>query len=163
MKFQSFNNGTAMQSHRPCWTGTKWKVSTFLDESSLWTKPGLAHTKILKRQSNEWKHPGSPGAKKVRHTKCAAKVMFIVAYDIDIDRVILHHSVPPRQTVNAAYYCTFVQHHLRPTLRRKRRHRWYRIPSFFMTMQVDTPLLLSRTSCAAGNGRFWNIHHTHPI
>ena len=38
------NNGTAMQSHRPCWTGTKWKVTTFLDESSLWMKHVLAHT-----------------------------------------------------------------------------------------------------------------------
>ena len=41
---------------------------------------------------------------------------------------------------------------------------WYRTPSFLMTMQGVTPLLLlSRTSCAAGNGRFWNIHRTHPI
>ena len=39
---------------------------------------------------------------------------------------------------------------------------WYRTPSFLMTMQGVTPLL-SRTSCAAGNGRFWNIHRTHPI
>ena len=28
-------------------------------------------------------------------------------------------------------------------------------------MQGLTPLL-SQTSCAAGNGRFWNIHRTHP-
>ena len=35
---------------------------------------------------------------------------------------------------------------------------WYRTASFFMTMQGVTPLLLSRTSCAASNGRFWNIH-----
>ena len=48
------------------------------------------------------------------------KVMFIVAYGID--GVILHHAVPPRQTINAVYYCTFLQHHLHPTLRRKRRH-----------------------------------------
>ena len=34
-------------------------------------------------QSNEWKHPGSPHPKKVRTTQCAAKVMFIVVYDID--------------------------------------------------------------------------------
>ena len=33
---------------------------------------------------------------------------------------------------------------------------WYR-------MQGVTPLLLSRTSCTPGNGRFWNIHRTHPI
>ncbi|KAJ4438703.1 hypothetical protein ANN_14650 [Periplaneta americana] len=88
-----------------------WKVTTFLDESSLWTK---------QRQSNEWKHPGSPRPKKVRPTQSAVKVMFIVAYDID--GVILHHAVPPRQTVNTDYYYRFLQHHLRPALRRKRRH-----------------------------------------
>ncbi|KAJ4437127.1 hypothetical protein ANN_17262 [Periplaneta americana] len=122
MKFQRFNNGTAMQSHRPCWTGTKGKMTTFLDESSLWTKPGLAHTNQpnLKRQSNEWKHPGSSRPKKVRPTQSAVKVMFIVAYDTD--GVILHHAVPPRQTANADCYCRFLQHHLRPVLRRKRRY-----------------------------------------
>ena len=44
LKFRRCNNGTAMQLHRPCWTGTKGKVTTSLDESLLWTKPGLAHT-----------------------------------------------------------------------------------------------------------------------
>ena len=39
---------------------------------------------------------------------------------------------------------------------------WYRTPPFFMTMQGVTPLL-SRISCTAGNGRFWNIHRTYPI
>ena len=39
---------------------------------------------------------------------------------------------------------------------------WYRTPSFFMTMQGVIPLL-SRISCAAGNGRFLNIHRTHPM
>ena len=39
---------------------------------------------------------------------------------------------------------------------------WYRIPSFFMTMQGLTPQLLSQTSCTTGNGRFWNIHCTYP-
>ncbi|KAJ4450034.1 hypothetical protein ANN_01441 [Periplaneta americana] len=111
-----------VRSHRPCWTGTKGKMTTFLDESLLWTKPGLAHINQpnLKRQSNEWKHPGSSRPKKVRPTQSAVKVMFIVEYDID--GVILHHAVPPRQTANADYYCRFLQHHLRPALRRKRRH-----------------------------------------
>ena len=27
-----------------CWTGTKGSVKTFLDESSLWTKPEFAYT-----------------------------------------------------------------------------------------------------------------------
>ena len=36
--------------------------------------------------------------KKVHPTQCAVKVVFIVAYDID--GVILHHALPPRQMVN---------------------------------------------------------------
>ena len=40
---------------------------------------------------------------------------------------------------------------------------WHRISSFFITMQGATPLLLSRTSCAAGNARFWNTHRTNPM
>jgi len=74
----------------------------------------------LKWQSNEWKHPGSPRPKKVRPTQSNVKAMFIVAYDTD--GVILHHTVPQRQTVNAAYYCNFLRNHLRSALRRKRQH-----------------------------------------
>ena len=50
-------------SYRKLWTGTKGKVMIFLDET-------LAHSyePNLKRQSNEWKHPGSPHPKKVCHT-----------------------------------------------------------------------------------------------
>ena len=38
----------------------------------------------------------------------------------------------------------------------------YRTPSFLMRMHGVTPLL-AQNSSAAGNGRFWNIHRTHPI
>ena len=48
------------------------------------------------------------------------KVMVILVYDCD--GVILTHYVPLRQTVNAQYYCSFLEHHLRPALRKKRRH-----------------------------------------
>ncbi|KAJ4429951.1 hypothetical protein ANN_22155 [Periplaneta americana] len=68
-----------------------------MDET--WTR---SYEPNLKRQSNEWKHPGSPRPKKVRPTQSAVKEMFIVAYDID--GVILHHAVPPRQTENADYW-----------------------------------------------------------
>ena len=129
MKFSRYNNGTAMQSHVPCWTETRGKMITFLDESSLLTKPGLPiYETNLKRQSNEWKLPGFPRPKKVHSTKCAVNVMFIVAYDAD--GVILYHVLPPRQTVNAAYYCTFLQHHLRPRSGENDDTWWYRIPSF---------------------------------
>jgi len=84
-----------------------------LDET--WARSYEPH---LKRQSNEWKHPCSPRPKKMRPTQSNVKAMFIVAYDID--GMILHHTVPQRQTVNAAYYNSFLRNHLRPALRRKR-------------------------------------------
>ena len=34
INFPIYNNGTAMQSHRPSWAVTKGKVTTFLDELS---------------------------------------------------------------------------------------------------------------------------------
>ena len=91
----------------------------------------------FKFRSNEWEHPGSPCPKKAHPTQNAVK-MIIVAYDIDG----LHHTVPPKQTVNAACYCTFLQHQLRPVLRNYDTW-WYRTPSFFMTMQGVMPLFLS--------------------
>ena len=114
MKFLRCNNGTTMQSHRSCWIGTKGKVMTFLDET--WAN---SYKPNFKYQFNEWKHPSSR-PKKVHPIQCAVKVMFTVVYDTD--RVTLHHTVPWRQTVNTAYYCTFLQHHLRPALWRKLWH-----------------------------------------
>ena len=70
-------------------------------------------------------------------TQCV--VMFIVTYDID--GVIVHHTVPPRLMVNSAYYCTFLQH----CPGENKDTWWQRTPSFFMTIQGITLLLLSWT------------------
>ena len=55
-----------MQSHRPCWTG-KREGDDFLGRivamDETWTR---SYEPNLKRQSNEWKHPGSPRPKEVR-------------------------------------------------------------------------------------------------
>jgi len=40
----------------------------------------------------------------------------------DCDGVILMHIVPQQQTVNTQYYCSFLEHNLRPVLRNKRQH-----------------------------------------
>jgi hypothetical protein len=40
---------------------------------------------------------------------------------------------------------------------------WQRTPSSFMTVRGVTLLTLWWISFAAGHGRYWNIHHTHPI
>ena len=40
----NFRGATVAPLCGPFWTGSKGKVTTFLDESSLSTKPGLAHT-----------------------------------------------------------------------------------------------------------------------
>ena len=78
-----------LQSHRPCWTGTKGKMTTFFNERTVAMDETWAgsYEPNSKPQSNEWKHPGSPRSKKVRPTQSAV----IVAYDIDV--VILYHAV----------------------------------------------------------------------
>ena len=90
----------------------------FLDETSLWTKPGLAQ---MNQTWNVNQMNGSIqffSSKKSAPYTCVMKVMFIVVHDID--GVLLHNTVPPRYTVNAVNYCTFLQHDLSPELRRKR-------------------------------------------
>ena len=58
----------------------------------------------MKRQSNEWRHYGSPRKSKVQNPS-NVKVMVILVHDFD--GVILMHTVPQQQTVNAQYYCSF--------------------------------------------------------
>ena len=74
----------------------------------------------LKRQSDEWRHHGSPRKQTVRPTPTNVKVMLILAYDWD--GVIVNHRVHRGQNVNAAYYSSFLQDHLQAALRRKRCH-----------------------------------------
>ena len=109
-----------------------------------------SHRPCWTQYQREWKHPSSPRPKKVHPAQCAVKVMFIVAYG----GVILHHAVPPRQMVNSAPSSSAQE---------KMTLSGTRTPSLFMTGHGVIPLLLSRTSCATVNGRFWNIHSTHSI
>ena len=58
--------------------------SDFLERSiAIYETWARSYERNSKCQSNEWKHPGSPRSKKVHPTLCAAKVIFIVVYDID--------------------------------------------------------------------------------
>jgi len=91
------------------------RPSITLDET--WAKSYEPH---LKRQSNEWRHYRSPRKSKARQNPSNVKVMMIVVYDCD--GVILTHTVPLQQTVSAQYYCSFLEHNLRPALRKKQRH-----------------------------------------
>ena len=86
-----------------------------LDES--WAK---SYKPQMKRQSNEWHHHGSPRKSKVRKNPSNVKVMVILVYDCD--GVILTHTVPRQQTINAQYCCSFLENNLRPALRKKRPH-----------------------------------------
>ena len=70
-----------------------------LDET--WAK---SYKPQMKRQSNEWRHYGSPRKSKVRQNPSSVKVLVILVYDCD--GVILTHTVPRQQTVNAQYYCS---------------------------------------------------------
>ncbi|GBN68749.1 hypothetical protein AVEN_148777-1 [Araneus ventricosus] len=86
-----------------------------LDET--WAK---SYEPQLKRLSNEWRHYGSPRRPQVRQNPSNVKIMVILVYDYD--GVILTHTVPTQQTVNAQYYCSLLEHNLRSALRTKRWH-----------------------------------------
>jgi len=74
----------------------------------------------MKRQSNEWRHYGSPHKTKVRQNPSSAKVMLIFTYDIA--SIIIIHAVPQHRTVTGQYYTNFLEHHLRRALWKKRPH-----------------------------------------
>ena len=93
-----------MQLHRPRWTGTKGKVTTFLEESSLWTKPGLIYmnqTWNVKQMNGSIPVPIVQG-KCTLHNVLWRWCSFGLWHWWGI--TALH--LPPRQTVNAACYCT---------------------------------------------------------
>ena len=72
----------------------------------------------LKRQSAEWRRPGSPRPIKFRQKPSSVKLMLISAYDTS--GIILSHFVPPGETVTAAYYSNYLKVHLRQAIRKKR-------------------------------------------
>jgi len=86
-----------------------------LDEA--WAR---AYEPEMKRQSNEWRHYGSPRKTKLRQNPSNAKVMIIFAYYSA--GIILTHAVPQHTTVTGQYYADFFEHHLRRALRKKRPH-----------------------------------------
>ena len=71
---------------------------------------------------------------------------FTLVYDSD---GVIH----PRQMINTAYYCTFLQHHLCPALRRKRRHLVVQ-NAIIIHDNTRNHTAAAVTSCATGNGRF---------
>jgi len=86
-----------------------------LDEA--WVR---AYEPEMKRQSNEWRHYGSPRKTKVRQNPSIAKVIVIFAYNSA--SIILTHAVPQHRTVTGQYYANFLEHHLRRALQKKRPH-----------------------------------------
>ena len=55
-----------------------------------------------KRQISQWKHVGSPRAKKARQSKSTHKLLMIPFFDCTC--MIYMHWVPTRQTINKEYY-----------------------------------------------------------
>ena len=76
-----------------------------LDEA--WAR---AYELEMKRQSNEWRHYGSPRKTKVRQNRSNVKVMVIFTYDSA--GIILTHAVPQHTTVTGQYYTDFFEHHI---------------------------------------------------
>ena len=59
-------------------------------------------TAMTKRQSSQWKHAGSPRAKKARQSKSTHKLLMIPFFDST--GMIYMHWVPTGQRVNKEYY-----------------------------------------------------------
>lgn len=70
-----------------------------------------------KRQSMQWKHPGSPAAKKFKVVSSAGKIMTTVFWDCE--GVLLVCFQKHGETVNATSYCAVLRE-LRDSIRRKR-------------------------------------------
>ena len=74
-----------------------------------------------KRQSEEWKHPGSPRTKKARKSRSKIKTMLIIFFEI---RGVIHHEyVPAGRTVNAKFKVEVLKR-LREHVRRARPELW---------------------------------------
>ena len=72
----------------------------------------------LKRQSAEWRRPGSPRPIKFWQKPSAVKLMLIAAYDTS--GIVISHYVPRGQTITATYYSNYLRVHPHQALRRKR-------------------------------------------
>ena len=75
-----------------------------------------------KRQSEEWKHPGSPCTKKVHKSRSKIKTMLIVFF-FDIHGVVHREYVRAGQIINAKFYVEVLKH-LRERMRRARPEMW---------------------------------------
>lgn len=72
-----------------------------------------------KRQSMEWKHPGSPVKKKFKRQPSAGKVMLTIFWDSQ--GVIMEHYLERGATVNSVRYSEMLSTELKPAIRTKRR------------------------------------------
>jgi len=72
-----------------------------------------------KRQSMEWKHPGSPVKKKFKSQPSAGKVLLTIFWDSQ--GVILEHYLERGATVNSVRYSEMLSTELKPAIRTKRR------------------------------------------
>jgi hypothetical protein len=71
----------------------------------------------LKRQNAEWRAPTSPRKKIARLSQGALKVMHVMFFSRN--GLVPDHPVPVGTTANDPYYCSLLQHKVRPALRRK--------------------------------------------
>ena len=71
----------------------------------------------LKRQSSEWRSPGSPRPQKAVRVMSKVKAMHIIFYTAE--KVLVDYAVPPGTTVNGDLYRWVLIHKLRPAINKK--------------------------------------------
>ena len=161
MKFPEWNYGSTVQSQRPCWTCTKGKVTIFWKNRHYGLNLGsLIWTKL--EMPIKWMEA-------FRFSSYKESAPYTMCCEGDVHCGIRHwcdNTAPCCTSKTDCKRCLLLHVPAAPTSSSTGQYDdtwWYRTSSFFMTVQGVTPLLLSWTSCVTGNGRFWNIHHTHPI
>lgn len=117
----------------------KREINKFFDILSLLTKPELVQTKFEM----------SIHQMKASQFFSSVKKVYVTSSGVyDRDWVKLHHTVPRRCD---DICCLLLQVPARLFFQHSS---WNNNPSFSIAMYDGTPLLLLRSSCAAGNGKF---------
>ena len=110
---------------------------------------------LLKRQSAEWRSPGSPRPKKAVRGMAKLKTMHVIFYSSS--KVLCDYAVPPGTTVNGAL-CRWILIHKLALLSQGSSHKSWKTVRFFFTMELDPTERLQLSSCSlSGAGKSWDI------
>jgi hypothetical protein len=109
----------------------------------------------LKQQNAEWRAPMSPRKKIARRSPGALKVMHVMFFSRN--GLVLDHPVSVGTTVNGRYYCSLLQHKVRPVLRHKQPELLERCAILLQDNATPHHRRKCKIWCNVWAGRCWHI------